>query len=60
LKHLESSLTGLQVALGTGKEMAVRMVWLDVLRNLGDFRVMLVRLDTAGQWKAEQNKFLED
>jgi hypothetical protein len=36
------------------------MVWLDVLRNLGDFRVMLVRLDTAGQWKAEQKKFWED
>jgi hypothetical protein len=60
LKHIESSLKGLQVALGTGNEMAVRMVWLDVLRNLGDFRVKLDRLDTAGQWKAEQKKFWED
>ncbi len=34
--------------------MAIRVVWLELLKNLEDFRVIIWRMAIVRQWKAEQ------
>jgi hypothetical protein len=40
--------------------MAIRVVRLDLLKNLEDFRVILWRMAIVRQWKAEQKMSWED
>jgi hypothetical protein len=49
LKHLEGSIEGLQEALVTGYEMAIRVVHLDMLRNMQALRMTLGRVAVVRQ-----------